>query len=247
MLRLSQAKGSQRGGLSPGTLGIGTLVGSQHSALPTRNLASSGRVWDCVWDCVWDPAAAAEGGREAGLPSPATEPALYNLIAKLFLQDASRRARVSHLHGTTRPSSYPLPWQEHFATSIWAVFKKKTNPKVLVGQGAPVTLLVMRTGPDQRLEKHLLDGAGLWLKIGTMVKASARGRFAGWEAARSLQQEPSSGRSTQLPSVCAAATREKMPSQPRRWLLPPYISPRTSAGSWKVLCCRQGYSQLLKT
>lgn len=93
MLRLSQAKGSQRGGLSPGTLGIGTLVGSQRSAWPTQNLASSGRVWDRTWDCAWDPAAASEGGREAGLPSPATEPGLCNLVAKLFLQDASRRAR----------------------------------------------------------------------------------------------------------------------------------------------------------
>lgn len=81
-------------------------------------------------------------GPRVGLPSPATESGLCKLIAKLFLQDASCRARVSYLHSTTWPSSYPLPQQECFAGSFLAVFKKKNNPKLLVGQGPPVTLLV---------------------------------------------------------------------------------------------------------
>lgn len=34
----------------------------------------------------------------------------------------------------------------------------------------------MTTGPVRRLKEHLLDGAGLQLKIGIAVKASGRGR-----------------------------------------------------------------------
>lgn len=78
-------------------------------------------MWDRTWDHAWDPAASVEDSRVAGLPS-ATEPGLCNLVDKLFLQGASHRAGVSHLHSTTQPQ------QERPASSFLAAFEKKTNP-----------------------------------------------------------------------------------------------------------------------
>lgn len=126
---------------------------------------------------------------------------------------------------------------------FWRYLRKKKQSQAAGGTRSLCdALCVTTTGPVQRLEKHLLDGAGLRLKIDIVVKASARGRqvCGGGRllALRSKRQAQAGARS------CPG---EKMPSQPRKWLLPPCISPRPSSGSWKAFCCRQGCSQLLKT
>lgn len=65
---------------------------------------------------------------------------------------------------------------------------------------------MMTTGPVQRVEKHVLDGAGLWLKTGITVKASARRQVC--RAGGCRLPEPSSGRNMRLPSVYAAIRGE---------------------------------------
>lgn len=60
---------------------------------------------------------------------------------------------------------------------FWRYLRKKPQSQAAGGTRSLCdTLCVTTTGPVQRLEKHLLDGAGLRLKIDIVVKASARGR-----------------------------------------------------------------------